>query len=139
MSLLGQQGLHLGCWTNSACCCCGGVGAAGSGVVGRGPGRNWMAPAHGWRKDGQLEPPALPVLGAEAGLPPPDCPLLEDGGVSPERDLPLRRRRSLDLPPGFPPPKLEPPLREGCWGGEHRTRTAAAPQMGHHFQRRGEL
>ena len=55
------------------------------------------------------------MLGAEAGLAPPNCPLLEDGGVSPERDFPPRRRRSLDLPAGFPPSELEPPLRE-AWG-----------------------
>ena len=82
--------------------------------MGRGPGHIWMAPAHGWRMDGQGAPPAPPVLGAEAGLAPPNCPLLEDGGVSPERDLSSHWRRSFDLLPGFLPPKLEPPLREGC-------------------------
>jgi len=85
--------------------------------VGRGPGRNWMAPVHGWRKDGQLEPPALPVLGAEAGLPPPDCPLLEDGGVSPERDLPPRQQQSLDLCRDARPRSWSPRCGRAVGGG----------------------
>jgi len=90
-----------------------------------------MAPAHGWRKDGQVAPPAPPVLGAEASLPPPDSPLPEDDDCSPERGLPPRRRRSLERPPEFPPPELAPLLRE-AWGegGESLMRTTAAPRMG---------
>ena len=63
-----------------------------------------------------MAPPAPPVLGAEASLPPPDSPLPEDDDCSPERGLPPRWRQSLEYLPEFPPPELAPLVRE-AWAG----------------------
>jgi len=106
LRLLGQQGLRLGLLDQQRLLLlrrC------------RGDGERRRGPRAGPHLNGLVAAPAPPVLGTEAGLPPPDGPLPEDDDCSPERGLPPRRRRFLERPPEFPPPELEPPLRE-AWG-----------------------